>query len=377
MKQTILYVITKSNWGGAQKYVYDLATSIDQHKFEVIVAHGGNGDLVQKLAEAGISTVRIPHLERDVSFFREIKVFRSLISLYKKYQPNIVHLNSSKIGGLGSFAGRIAKVPSIIFTAHGWAFNETQRSSLSRFIIKIASWLTILFSHYVITLSDIEKNQVEHWPLTLGKIHVIPTGIAPIDALDKKTAREELIKIEPRLKNHIETKWIGTIAELHANKGLSYAIKAFYSHNIPYIVIGEGEERTPLEREIKKHGMEDRVFLIGAQTNASRYLKAFDLFLFPSTKEGFPYTLLEAGLVGIPIISTDVGGIPELISHNNLGTLISAENSKEINKTISLWENNPEIFTQKAHLLQTMIAEKYTLNIMVEKTTSLYTQKDL
>jgi len=123
-RKKIAYVITKSNWGGAQRYVYDLATNVPKNTFDVIVVCGGNGTLAKKLEQEGTRVIRIKGLERDIRFGSEIRVLYRLKHLFAQEQPDIVHLNSSKIGGLGSLAARMARVPHIIFTAHGFAFNE-------------------------------------------------------------------------------------------------------------------------------------------------------------------------------------------------------------------------------------------------------------
>ena len=135
----VLFVITKSNWGGAQRYVYDLATALLRENYEVAVAVGGQGLLAENLKMAGIRVVGIPHLERDVNFFKELFSTLYLWKIFKSEQPDIIHLNSSKVGGLGAIAARTLKLwdswdrkgtgraewnPRIIFTVHGWGFNE-------------------------------------------------------------------------------------------------------------------------------------------------------------------------------------------------------------------------------------------------------------
>ena len=82
--QKVLFVITKSNWGGAQRYVYDLATNLPKENFEIKVALGGNGLLKEKLEEAEIQTIQIPYLKRDINYKKELLSFFSLIKIFKK-----------------------------------------------------------------------------------------------------------------------------------------------------------------------------------------------------------------------------------------------------------------------------------------------------
>ena len=118
MATRILYVITKANWGGAQRYVYDLATSARDAGFEVAVAYGSSGELAERLQDAGIETFHIAGLGRDINVFSDIYSFFSLLNIIRSFKPRVVHSNSSKIGGIGALAARLTRIPKIIFTPH-------------------------------------------------------------------------------------------------------------------------------------------------------------------------------------------------------------------------------------------------------------------
>lgn len=330
IKQKKLYVITKSNWGGAQKYVFDMAKNDKKSHLEVAVALGGNGELAEKLRAENLPTFKIDGLGRDVNIFKEFIVFVSFLKIYRKYRPKVVHLNSSKVGGLGALVARISGVPKIVYTAHGWVFNES-RPRWQILILKFLSWLTILLCHEVWVLSEFEKKQVENWPFARKKILVKPMELEPIDFVDQNEARRFLInlaqKINPDFLLNPDEKLIGSIGELHKNKGYDRAIELLKNSpekifglitenyqilkNWKWIIIGEGEEHKALEKQIKDAGFSDKIILVGKIMGAP-YLKAFDLFLFPSRKEGRPYAILEAMAAGLPIVSTKVGGIPEM-----------------------------------------------------------------
>src|SRR3989344_3698692 len=120
----ILYGITKSNLGGAQRYVFDLAAEMKGQKHDVAVICGGHGELVQKLQTAGVRTISIPGFGRDMDLLNDASRLLTIIKTVRHEQPDVFHINSAKMGGAGIFAGRLMGVPRIIFTAHGWAFNE-------------------------------------------------------------------------------------------------------------------------------------------------------------------------------------------------------------------------------------------------------------
>ena len=294
----ILYCITKSNWGGAQRYVYDLATNLSRDNYEVAIALGGNGKLKETLEEAGIRTIFVKSLQRDVGVLKDIYSFFELVKIFRKEKPDIIHLNSSKMGGIGGLAGRIARIKKIIFTAHGWAYNE-ERSFSQKIIIAILHFVTVAFSHLTIVVSEKAREQFQSGNLMKKKMVVIHNGIGEIEFIEKEKARQEFVEVRlpqtEKVKEKIKSEplWIGTISELHKNKGLKYVIEAVdrlikneninISHrNIIFIIMGEGEERKNLEEVVKKNNLENSVFLVGNVKNASSYLKAFNIFTLTS-----------------------------------------------------------------------------------------------
>lgn len=343
----IAFVITKSNWGGAQKYVFNKSIKAHSKEKEILVVLGGNGELKKRLENNGIAVRSLKHLGRDISFFKEISVFFSLLKIFRNFRPHIIHLNSSKIGVLGSLAGRFHNLflskknkAQIVFTAHGWAFNE-DLNFFKKILIKIFSFWTIILSHQVIVLSKFEYDQVCKWPFCQKKLRIESLTVDGIDFLPKEKAREFFLNKIPEIKYSPEIKILGTIAELHKNKGLKYAIEAFeeiikdQKSNLIWIIIGEGEERQNLEEKIKLAKLSDKIFLTGHIEDAAKYLKAFDLFLLPSIKEGLPYVLLEAEKAGLPIISTEVGGISEFFNKKP-NIIIKPKSVNEIIKSIKL-----------------------------------------
>lgn len=372
----ICYVITKANWGGAQRYIYDLATCLSKDDFEPVVVCGGTGALTSKLESGGIRTINLPQLGRDINLWNDGLVFISLIKLFRTERPDIIHLNSSKIGGLGALAGRIARVPKIIFTVHGWAFNEA-RPRWQKKLIAFFHWLTIRFCHQVITVANIEKAQVATWPKVKNKIRTIYNGVSPVAFFYRDTAREHLLARYPSLAPYRNQFWIGTIAELHQNKDLVNAIGAIalLKRRYPegrYLIIGEGEQKAKLESLITEFELEKNVLLLGPIAEAAKYLKAFDLFLLNSRKEGLPYVILEAGLAGLPVIATRVGGIPEIIIDGQTGVLIPPENAEATAEAIEALMANGLEREILGRNLETSVRNNFSLEQMTEQTIATY-----
>ncbi len=322
----VLYVITKSNWGGAQRYVYDMATNLPKGDFEVAVVLGGSGALKDKLDAAGVRTISIGSLQRDISLVKEFSAFRELVHILKTEKPDVVHLNSSKAGALGALAARVAGVPTIIFTAHGWPFAE-KRSWLWKSLAYIGSWTTATLTTNIICVSQNDLHLAAYIPFASHKAVRIHNGIDQ----HMHFGTGEVIRSAFPVGVHIT----GTIGELNKNKNQIVLIEEAKNNPVMYVaIVGEGELRGFLESKIKEYGLEGRVKLFGFLP-ASEVLKGFDTFALPSLKEGLPYVLLEARAAGLPIVANRVGGIGEILDAKDMHEFTLREMAQ---KTIALYQ---------------------------------------
>lgn len=375
----ILYIVTKGGWGGAQKYVYDLSTNLPKESYNVSVAIGGSGKLKDKLCIAGIKTFTLNKLGRNINIFHDISVFFSILKLLHTEQPDIIHLNSPKAGGLGALAGRIAGVKKIIYTGHGWAWNE-DRNILQRKTIHLLSFITILLSHKTIAISKYDLDVCKNMSLVKNKIVVIYNGISKIHLLDKVSARNTLMRsINKKINDSFV--WIGSIGELHKNKGFVYAIEALSillennkNQNLIFFIIGSGEEKENLEKLIIKKGLENHIFIVKKEENAYELLNAFDIFIISSIKEGLPYTLLEAGLASKPVIATSVGGIPEIVENMKSGILLPQKNAFKIAEAVSFITSPTGIQYRFGKKLNEKIVKEFSLDNMIQNTIKIYCQ---
>ena len=286
--QKILFVITKSNWGGAQRYVFDLARSLPKKEWSVGVVLGGTGlpgagggKLEEELRHRDIRTLFVPSFMRDVSLLTEWRTFKHLSNLFATEQPDIVHLNSSKAGGLGAVSARLAGVPMIVFTVHGAPWQE-DRGVLARGVIAVASWITFLFCHRVIVISQDAFERIRSLPFCGKKTRLVHNGIEPLEFLPKEAAREAL---------GIDTSQpvLGAVGELVWNKGYHVLLRAVgvlkrRGINVYVCIVGDGEERKFIETLVQEEDIEDRVHLAGFVQDAYKILKAFDIFVLPSVK---------------------------------------------------------------------------------------------
>jgi glycosyltransferase involved in cell wall biosynthesis len=375
-RQKVILCITKGTWGGAQKNVFDIVVSLPKDKFDVAVVYGTKGILVEKLVHAGIRTIEVADMERDISLVREWRSFIAMVHILRQEKPDILHTHSPKAGGLGALAGRITGVPRIIYTVHGWTFNE-DRPWWQKILIYFFSWLTIVLNHTIITIASKETAQAQNFPFSGKKIIEIPNGIRVPDFLPQEEARAVFEqKINEDLRDAVV---VGSIGELHKNKGYEYAMEAFATlskHHpfLKYVIVGEGEERVHLQKIVRHKNLQNTVFFAGYMDNAAVGIKAFDTFLMPSIKEGLPYVLLEAGAAQVPSIATRVGGIPELIENTKEGMIIPPGSSKEIVRAIEWAIDNRPILQNCAERLYEKIQKNHTLETMMARLMRVYTK---
>lgn len=368
--KTVVHVITKATWGGAQVYVYDLLEEARKRGFATKLIYGVEGELVEKLRETSTQCIRIPSLSRNASLLRDLRSLMSLYTLFRKERGSYIHLHSSKAGFIGSLAGVLARAPYVFFTAHGWPHNES-RPEWQKLACKILEWCTILFSHKTIAVSDTVHAQAPDF-LLHHKVVTIKNGVAPFSLFGKDNARIVL-----GMSRAPQSFIFGTIAELHQNKGLDILIKSFADvHKLfpdtKLCIIGGGEEERALKDLIAKEKLGEHVHFLGHVSNAKEYLKAFTVFVLPSRTEALGYVLLEAGVARVPCISTRVGGIPEIIEHQKTGLLVSKEDIRELSLAMQFALTHKEELLAYSGNLYEKVVHEYSREMMLEKIFHLY-----
>jgi len=384
-RKKVLILITQSVFGGAQKYVFDLATGLNRQKYEVAVAAGGEGKLFDKLKNADIQIFRRKCLKRPICPTCDIEAYFKLKKLFKEWQPDILHLNSSKVSVLGSLAARNLPI-KIIYTVHGTVFQPPFSFLTSKFFLWLEKW-TVKYKDKIICVSE---NDHQLWlkynvapPEKLVTIH---NGIeSNIDFLPKDEARHKLFEQNPPTppftKGGLEgISVVGFIGYFYPDKNLATLVRAanlilnapkLTDKKILFAIIGDGPQKSLIESLIKKYKISEKFLFLGARPEAHKYLKAFDVFTQPSVKEGLPYTILQAMAASVPIVASDVGGIPEMITDNFNGFLIKPHDAETLaEKILQILENQElaQIFSQNS--LERI--KEFSLERMVQQTQEQY-----
>lgn len=364
----ILYLVTQSEWGGAQRYIFDLAKNLPQDKYVVTVVAGGQGELLTKFDETRVSTVTVKNLVREINPIKDLLAYLELKKLFKQQKPDIVHLNSSKAGTIGAMAAKHAGVKKIIYTVHGFVFNEPLPAWKKQFYL-MAEKISAKYKDKLICVSEFDKKEgIKNKVAKEGKFITIHNGIEKINFIDKQSARSALNLPQDKII-------VGTIANYYPTKGLNYLIEAAKiiiskNNNVIFKLIGAGQLESKLKSQIHKLGLENNVVL-GEKTNAYKYLEAFDVFTLSSVKEGLPYTIIEAMQAGLPIVTTSVGGIPEMINNKN-GILVESKNSQALAENILKLIENKNLANQLGSQAKIDAENKFNLNKMVNETERVY-----
>ncbi len=360
---TILYLITSGDAGGAQRYVLTLAK-----KFGGTIAVGGNDtELLWQAKERAIPVHRLKYLRRAVNPWYDFWSLIETVALIRRTRPDIVHANSSKTGFIASLAAGLINT-KLVYTAHGFVFNEPL-SFWRKTLYKLAERLASRWRSYIIAVSDADRiAALKAKLIDRTKIQTVHNGIAPLDFLDKTAARAQL---NLPVHNFI----VGTIANAYPAKGLEIMVQAAAKTRLPggvsacFVIIGTGPKTPELKELAEQLKLSRYIFFVPGFTNAATLLKAFDLFVLPSRKEGFPYVLLEAMQAGLPIIATDVGGNREALG--DAGVLIPPQRPDLLARAIDSLVESPQR-RQALGEAALIRAGKFTEKNMLEQTRAVY-----
>lgn len=327
-KKRIALAVTLSEIGGVQVFLLQFAQYLKKAGHEVTII-SGPGDWLAKQAEnSGIPFIRLEHLRREIHPMQDIRAVNELKSIFKQGKFDAVHLNSSKMGIVGSMAARLAKIDRVVYRIGGWVFME-QLPAWKKQVYILAERFTAGFKDTIICVNPSDVKEAERYSIKPKKqiIH-IPNGM-DIPAFEQKL----LSRDEARKRLHLDpaSVVIGSISNFYAPKNIPGYLDAIHLvankyPEIKFVMIGNGPERDLVKKKVANLGLEKQVILAGEIDKASTLLRAFDIFVLPSTKEGMSWSLLEAMAAGLPCIATDVGAAKWMFE-NNAGSLVPASDT--------------------------------------------------
>lgn len=441
----ILFIVTQSEFGGAQRFVFEAARYFAQQDGNEVIIMSGEGDgalfaqfsifngsvalttssslsgsaeltnevlRAEGLSESKgfqfsnktkIKTISLKYLKRTPGLINAILSVKEIVGFLKSEKPEVLFLCSTTAGILGSIAASIYKnkkkfrVSSfefrVVYRIGGWAFRDPRPWWQNKIILWLEK-LTARFKDKIIVNSEIDqKLAIKYKICAKEKIVKIYNGV-DINQLEFLSKDEAIAYISDREQFSITSypqrdgqkgKIVGCVANFYKTKGLEYLIEAIHLLSFKFrvslpndgrasfetIIIGDGRERKKLEKLIAKYGLEKTVFLVGKIPDAYKYLKAFDIFVLPSLKEGFPWIILEAMAAAVPIVATSVGAVPEIIENEKQGLLVPPKNSRVLAEKIAWLLEHPSEAREMARLAREKAKNQFTREKMLSQTAEI------
>lgn len=321
----LLMGVTLSEMGGAQKVVYDLISTLPRDEYCITLVTYPRGELIEWIEDLKyhkgieVKIIGIPEIRRELSPFYDVVTFLKLYKLMKVNRYDIAHFHSSKMGILGRLAASVARVQKIYFTVHGWGINEYQPRWLQKmfgFSEKVAGKLCTK----CLCVSEYHRNMgIKMGWIRPEKSCVIYNGI------DKAPTLKGKLRRELHLEDDIPI--IGTVMRLREPKQPIYTIEVFYEvlksgYRAKLVIIGDGPMYDDCKSVIHRLKLQNDVYMLGTRKDARELINDMDIVTMFSKWEGLPIAIIEAMFAQKPVVSSSVGGIPEIIDEGTSGFMI-------------------------------------------------------
>ncbi|MFH1478211.1 MAG: glycosyltransferase family 4 protein [Candidatus Omnitrophota bacterium] len=373
-KIKILHVHTLPIVSGSGINTFLTIEGLDKERYEVELACAPEGALIDKVTEKGIRSHPIKNLVQRVSIHNDIAALFQLVRLIRREKYRIVHTHNSKAGFIGRLAAKIAGTPLIIHTIHGFSFHEYEGLLFRKLFIFLERSAS-RFTDKLITISE----PLKKWGLSLKigypeQYITIYSGIeidkfkkAQVDASRK---RQEF-GLEPR------DIVVGVVAKLWKGKGHKCILTAARNivnkvPNVKFMFVGEGYLMEELKRMAQELDLEDHVVFTGFRSDIPEITGIFDIALLISLFEGLGRVLLEAMVLGKPVIATNVGGIVDVVDDGKTGILISPGDTAGLERAIIKLLEDKELRVRMGEEGRKKIGDKFSSYVMVKQIEKLY-----
>ncbi len=350
---SFLFIDTEQVWRGGQDQLLSLIKGLYRRGHEVHLVCQPKTLLEAWAQDYGIAV----HPIRIRSEFSPISWLR-LVSLLLKLQPDILAFNTPRAILLGTLASRLAPVgATIVFRRVNFPLRK--------------NWYTRIKYTWgidcIVAISDSIRAQLQLSGIPPSKIRTIYEGM-DLSLYPKRT----------QLKDY---RWqmplqVGTVAHLSREKGLNYLIEAAamipdVHKRLRFLIVGEGNARQELQDLVCEKGLQDLFRFVGFRTDIASLIKSFDIFVLPSLSEGLSSAILEAMAASLPIVATQVGGIPELISDGDNGLLVPPADPAALARAIQRLAENPHESLLMGQRGRLRIEERFTLERKILETEQL------
>jgi glycosyltransferase involved in cell wall biosynthesis len=319
----VLWVIDSLGPGGAENLMVPLLTNLKNHvdnpRVCVLSIREGN-PITEELKKIGIPVDLIP-----VRNLRSFTGIWRLFNYIRQYRPDIIHTQLEHSDILGTLSAKLLGIPSIS-TMHTL---DLQSRKIKKYLRNSLRWGCLNYiASRIIFVSEFTRQHYIRLGFRISKLVTIYNGIDTDNFVHQEKSdfhQGELFGI-PK-----DSVVITTVAVLRELKGIQYMLHAMVGllekiPNLYYVIVGDGEHREFLENLSKSLDITDHVVFMGRRTDIPKILAASDLFVYPTLKDALPTALLEAMATGVPIVASEVDGVPEILENNVTGLLVPQAN---------------------------------------------------
>ncbi len=350
---------------GVQQVSIDVLGGLSD-EYEKYIIFGGSYEvkqsLIELLEENGIRVLFVPSLKREIGL-HDITSVTELIRLFREYNFDIIHTNSTKPGIVARFAARVSGCPRIIHSVHGIAYHKFEP------FIKRCLYFTIetFFSFFSDKLVSVNKYYLKYYPFVKSKQYIY-NSVQP----------EQFQVIEKSYSKKLRFGFMGRLDRQKDPITLLKAIKHgrdngyFSSEDMCLIVGGEGELSDDCRKFVIDNNLESYVSFVGWVSDKNKFYNSIDVFCLTSIYEAFGLVFLEAACFNIPSIATKVEGIPEVVLDNETGFLSEPRNYADISLKINNYIANRELVLEHGLSARRYAETKFSKTSMLKKYKAIY-----
>ena len=330
----IVRVIARLNVGGPAKHVAWLTAGLRDSDWDSVLVAGsvppGEDDMGYFAADLGVQPIVIPEMSREISL-KDGKSIWKLYRLFQREQPDVVHTHTAKAGTVGRIAGLLYRwlTPAtligrprrcaFVHTYHGHIFHGYYGPLKTRVFLNIEKALARLITDKILVVSEQQRHEI-HETFGVGRAEqfvVIPLGL-DLSSFNERDKRREMFRAELGIKSdEILVGIVGRLTEIKNHELFLNAVERFKADNpgskVKFVVIGDGTLRAGLERLASSLDIGSDVIFVGGRRDPENFYAGLDIVALTSNNEGTPLTLIEAMANGIPVVSTSVGGVVDLL----------------------------------------------------------------